>query len=187
MSVDIFNPNAGLAPNLTPNPPADVPEAPGAGDAVAALSPFGEAQDIDDIIKQLVLDRPLKLFIPDSIKKKFSAYEFRIINSIPSEIASAQNKGFKQVTDPEAVALFTDLVAGTDKTGSAYRPLLFGRPKAVGEHVRNQQRRQLASLYAGMDPANKDVSGAYTKPVGEKDGTFLNRSGAPWRIRVTGG
>ncbi len=172
----------GLPPNLIPNPPADIPEAPGAGNATAALSPFSEALDVDAIIAQLSLDRPLKLYIPD--REQYPEWEFRIINSIASEIADAKNKGFREITDQKMVGLFSELVAGTDKDGKAFRPLLFARPKKVGEIVRKRQRAQLQSLYAGMDPANKELGGKYTSNVDKKDGTFLERQGAPWRIRV---
>ena len=59
-------PDASLPPNLFPHAPLPQPEAPGPGD-IASLSPFAEpeAQDHDSIIKQLVLDRPLKLYIPN--------------------------------------------------------------------------------------------------------------------------
>lgn len=177
------SPFPGLAPNLIPNPPGEIPEAHGAGDAVAGLSPFKEALDVDEIIKNLTLDRPLKLFVPH--KERYPDWEFHIINSIPGEFADAHNKGFREITDPDMVGLFTDLVAGTDKTGKAFRPVLMARPKKVGEIVRNRQRAQLASLYAGMDPKNKELAGKYTSNVDGKDGTFLNREGAPWRIRVT--
>lgn len=176
------DPFAGVSPNLIPNPPAEIPQAPGAGDATARLSPFKEAQDIDDIIKNLVLDRPLKLFIPNM--NRYPDYEFRIINSLPHEIADAHNKGFKQVSDPELCSLFTDLVAGTDKTGQAYRPLLFARDKRIGRYIRKQSREKLASLYAGMNPQQKDMSGKYTKNVGANDGTEANFSGQGFRIRV---
>lgn len=176
------DPFPGLAPNLTPHPPGEIPEVLETGDAVQQLSPFREPLDVDAIIKNLVLDRPLKLSIPD--KHKYPEYEFRIINSIPQEIADAHNKGFREVTEPSAVALFQDLVAGTDKTGKAYQPLLMARPKAVGEHVRKRLRQQLNSLYQGMDPSNKEFNSPYAKSVGEKDGTFLQRRGATWRIRA---
>ncbi len=175
-------PGAGLSPNLVPNPPADIPEAPGPGDAVKSLSPFTEAQDVDAIIAQLTLDRPLKLYIPN--REKYTEHDFRIINSIPQEIADAHNKGWREVTDPDLVALFTDLVAGTDKTGKAFRPILCARPKAVTAHVQKQQRLQLRSLYAGMDPSNKEFNSKYAGGVTAKDGTFLNREGTPWRIRT---
>jgi hypothetical protein len=177
------NPFNGLPPNLVPNPPAGIPEAPGAGNAMAGQSPFIEPLDIDKIIANLTLDRPLKLFIPN--KERYPEWEFRIINSIPGEVADAHNKGFREVTDPEIVNLFQDLVAGTDKTGKAFRPILCARPKAVGEHVRRRHRMTLQSLYAGMDPKNKaELAGKYTTAADAKDGTFLNRDGAGWRIKV---
>lgn len=179
---DLGNPFQGLPDNLKPHPPAAMPEAPGAGDARASESPFKEALDVDDIIKNLTLDRPLKLFIPQ--RERFPDYEFRIINSIPNEIAQAHNKGFREVTDQSLTSLFTDLVAGTDKEGKAFRPMLVARPKAVGDHIRKRNRLQLASLYAGMDPANKDLGGKYTENVDAKAGTKGQFTGAGFRIRT---
>lgn len=174
------NPFEGLAPNLKPNPPSEIPEAPSA--RMASPSPFLEPQDVDQIIANLTLDRPLKLFIPN--RDRFPDWEFRIINSIPAEIADAHNKGFQQVTDPETSALFVNLVSGTDKDGKAFHPLLCARPKKVGDHIRERQRMQLASLYAGMDPKHKEFPSKYAGTVDAKDGTFLQREGAPWRIRA---
>ncbi len=176
------DPFGGLAPNLTPNPPAEIPQAQSAGDGMAGASPFKEALDVDEIIKNLTLDRPLKLFIPN--KERYPEWEFRIINSIPGEIADAHNKGFREVTEPEVSRLFQDLVAGTDKSGKAFRPILCARPKKVGDHIRKRTRMQLASLYAGMDPANKDFSGKYTSPVDKKDGTSGQFSGPGFRIKT---
>jgi hypothetical protein len=176
------NPFQGLPPNLIPNPPGEIPGPSEAGDAVARLSPFSEALDVDAIIANLTLDRPLKLYIPN--KERYPEYEFRIINSIPHEIADAHNKGFREVTDPELSALFTDLVAGTDKQGKAFRPLLVARPKKVGDHIRRRNRIQLQSLYAGMNPANKDLSGKYTENVDAKSGTKGIFTGDGWRIKV---
>lgn len=173
---------SGLTPNLTPNPPGAFPEAPGAGNAAAGQSPFTEPQDIDQIIANLVLDRPLKLFIPN--RDKYPDWEFHIINSIPSEIADANNKGFKEVSDPELVGSFRDLVAGTDKDGKAFRPILCARPKAVGEHIRRGQRKQLKSLYAGMDPRNKEFNSKYVDKVDAHGGTKGEFTGAGWNIRV---
>jgi hypothetical protein len=181
MTDNPFQP-AGLDPALMPHPPADIPEAPGAGNAMRGQSPFSEPLDADAIIANLTLDRPLKLFIPN--RHLYPDYEFRIINSIPGEIAAAHNKGFKGVTDPEVVGLFKDLVAGTDKDGKAFRPILTARPKKVGDHVRKLQRIQLASLYAGMDPANKELNGKYTANVDAKDGTKGQFSGPGFRIRT---
>lgn len=184
MTDNTPNPFEGLPDALKPNPPAAIPEPQAAGDAMASASPFKEALDVDEIIKNLTLDRPLSLFIPENIKKKFADFEFRIINSIPREIAVANNNGFREVTDPEAAALFAGLVAGTDKDGKAFRPLLYGRPKAVGRHIANVHRKQLASLYAGMDPSNKDLAGKYTANVDAKDGTKGQFTGQAFRIKT---
>lgn len=174
------DPFGGLNPALMPHPPAATPEAPGAGDAMANLSPFKEALDVDAIIANLTLDRPLKLFIPN--KEKYPDWEFRIINSIPAEIADAHNKGWKEITDPELTKLFVDLVAGTDKDGKAFRPILCARPKKVGEHVQRRHRMQLRSLYAGMDPSNKEFSSKYVE--NEKNVTKGRFDGDGWRIKV---
>lgn len=181
---DTTNPFEGLPDALKPNPPAAIPEPQAAGDAMASASPFKGPLDVDAIIKNLTLDRPLKLFIPRRIMEKYSHVEFRIINDIPHEIATAGNQGFQAVADPECVELFDGLVAGTDKTGKAYRPLLYGRPKAVGRHILNLQRKQLASLYAGMDPSNKDLAGKYTANVEAKDGTKGQFTGQVFRVKT---
>lgn len=184
---DAFNPAAlGIAPNLIPNPPAAMPEAPGVGDPMAAMSPFSQPQGVDDIIRQLVLDRPLKLYIPEEIKRQFPDFEFRVINSIPQEIADANNKGFRHADDPRVSVLFDSLVAGTTKEGASFRPMIFARPKAVGEVVRKRNRQQLRSLYAGMDPTQKDIQGGgkYAERV---DGVGLSKgdfAGDGWKIRV---
>lgn len=172
----------GISPHLIPNPPGEIPEPQEAGNAAAGMSPFSEPQDVDQIIQNLTLDRPLKLFIPN--RDKMPDWEFRIINSIPGEIADAHNKGFKEVTDPEMVKLFRDLVAGTDKDGKAFRPILVARPKKVGDHIRKQQRMQLRSLYAGMDPRNKEFNSKYADTVGAADGTKGSFTGAGWDIKV---
>jgi hypothetical protein len=179
---DGSNPFPGTAPNLIPNPPGEIPDAMNLGDAVGSLNPFVEPQDIDQIIAQLTLDRPLKLFIPN--REKYTGWEFRIINSIPQEIADAHNKGWRQVTDPDLTKLFEDLVAGTDKTGKAFRPMLFSRSTKIGEIVRKRNRATLRSLYAGMDPANKEFDGKYTENAGRAAGSKGQFSGPAWRIKV---
>lgn len=183
---DPTNPFDGLPGALQPNPPAAIPEPPAPGDAMAGAMPFSGPLDIETRIKNLTLDRPLKMFIPRRIMEKFPDAEFRIINGMAHEIAAAGNLGFSAVTDPECVELFNGLVAGTDKTGKAFPPILYARPKAVGKHIANLQRKQLASLYAGMDPRNKDLSGKYTKNVDPKDGTEGQFTGQGFRIRTAG-
>lgn len=176
------SPFPGIAPNLVPNPPGEIPEAPGPG-AAMAKSPFNEPLDVDAIIANLTLDRPLKLFIPN--RERYPGWEFRIINSIPGEIADAHNKGFREVSDPEIVGLFKDLVAGTDKDGKAFRPILTARPKKVGEHVRKRQRLQLQSLYAGMDPKNKEFQSSRAENVTTgPDASKGSFSGPAFRIRA---
>ncbi len=66
-----------------------------------------------------------------------------------------------------------------------YRPILCARPKEVGDEVRRRQRLQLRSLYAGMDPKNKELDGQYTKNV--KDGVDASEGqfrGQAFRIKV---
>lgn len=180
--MSVFNPHAGLAPNLIPNPPSAIPEAPGAGDAMQSLSPFKEALDNEQIIKNLILDRPLKLYIPN--KHLYPQWEFRVINNIPAEIADAQNKGWRRVDDPQLVEGFNELVAGIDKQGKAFGPVLMARSKEIGKVVRQRSRKQLQSLYAGMDPKNKEWGSQFAMKVDAKDGTHFNPSGDGWRIKV---
>jgi len=183
MTYQPANPFAGLPENLVPNPPPGMPEAPGPGDAMKTLSPFRKALDVDEIIKNLILDRPLKLYIPDV--QKYPEFEFRIINDIPSERAQAHNKGYREVDLPELVEAFNGLIAGSDKNGKPYAPLLMARPRAVSREIIKRQRRQLHSIYAGMDPANKEFnSSKYTKNAGALGGSEGSFSGAGFRIRV---
>jgi hypothetical protein len=178
------NPFEGLAPNLVPNPPAAMPEAPSAGDAMAKLSPFKEAQDIDSIIKSLTLDRPLTLYIPN--RERYPDWQFRIINDTPTELAEALRKGWKQVDDPELTNLFESKVSGTDKTGKITRPLLMARSKQVGEIVAKRHRQTLQDLYRGMNPETKQFNSKYadTKgPINSGD-TAGKFGGQGWNIKV---
>jgi len=176
------NPNAGLAPNLVPNPPPEIPGAPGVQSATASLSPFSEPQDVDSIIKNLVLDRPLKLFVPN--RHLYPDHQFRIINSVPGEMAQALREGWREVTDPAFAGLFEDLVAGTGKDGKAFRPVLMARDKRIGDIVVKSRRKQLAAIYQGMDPKNNEkISGKYVARVDEQQLTQGNFTGDGWRIR----
>lgn len=174
----------GLPPSLSPNPPAAAPEAPGPGDAMAGAAPFKDALDVDDIIKNLVLDRPLKLSMPHEMLAKYSGYEFRYINDIPHEYADAHRKGFRKVDDPDVIALLSNLVAGTDKVGKSFGVSLFARPKQVGDVIRQRHRQQLAGIYAGMNPENKQFSGKYTDNAGRHGGSAASFEGPAFRIRV---
>jgi hypothetical protein len=178
------NPFESLAPNLIPNPPAEIPEAPQAGDAVASLSPFKEAQDVDSIIKNLTLDRPLALYIPN--REKYPEYQFHIINDTPTEMAEALRKGWQRVDDPKLTELFESKVSGTDKTGKITRPVLMARSKQVGEIVAKRNRQTLHDLYKGMDPKNKQFNSKYadTQTVINSGDTKGQFSGAGWKIKV---
>ncbi len=181
------NPNpfeGGLSPNLIPNPPADMPQAPGVGDAMVALSPFKEAQDVDSIISQLTLDRPLTLYIPN--RERYPEHEFHIINDTSQEIAEAHRKGWQPVDNPELVKLFEDKVSGIDKTGKITRPLLMARSKKIGEIVARRHRQALQDLYRGLDPKTKQFNSKYvdtqiTINSGNTKGQF---SGPAFNIKV---
>jgi hypothetical protein len=181
MTDNPFQP--GLPSNLMVNAPGEIPEAPGVQGVAGGKSPFAETLDYDEIIKNLNLNRPLKLYIPN--REQYPDWEFRIINSIPGEIADAHNKGFREVTSPEVAELFKDLVAGSDKTGKVFRPVLVARPKKVGEIVRKKQRLQLQSLYAGMDPKNKEFGSSRVENItAGPDASKGNFNGAGWRIKA---
>lgn len=154
-----FNPNAGLAPNLIPTPPAAMPEAPGAGDAMQSLSPFAKPQDVDQIINQLSIDRPLPLFIPN--REKYPNYQFHIINDTPQEMAAALRRGWQPVDDPELVKLFADKVSGSTKEGRITRPVLMGRDRRIGDHEDRLKRAKLDEQNKGLDPRNKSFGSKY--------------------------
>lgn len=186
---DIFQPAAtspfgGLAPNLTPTPPAAMPEAPEIGDAMASLSPFVKPQDVDQVIKQLSLDRPLPLYIPN--RERYRGYQFHIINDTPKELAEAMRRGWQPVDDPALLELFEGKVSGTDKTGKITKPILVARDRHIGEHEDRMKRAKLKEQYAGLDPKNKRFNSKYAdsdapKNSGDTRGQF---GGAFWRIRT---
>ncbi|MBR0712690.1 hypothetical protein [Bradyrhizobium liaoningense] len=180
------DPFSGLAPNLIPTPPASMPEPPGVGDAMQALSPFSKVQDIDSIISGLTLNRELKLFIPQDIKERFSQYEFRVINDTPTEIAHAKRQYFEVVDDPEAVALFSGLVSGSTKDGRITKPVLVARDKRVGKKLANLKRQALQQQYAAMDPKNRSFNSAHaeTQSVVNAGVTSGKFSGDFWRIKL---
>ncbi len=164
-------PGAGLSPHLIPNPPADMPQAPGAGDAMATLSPFSQPQDVASIISQLTLDRPLTLYIPN--REKYPNFQFRIINDTPQEMADAQRKGWQPADDPELIRLFQDKVSGIDKTGKITRPVLMARSKEIGAIVDKRHREMLRDLYLAMDPKTKTINNKYAEiDAGNTKGQF---------------
>lgn len=154
-----LNPDAGIAPNLLVTPPADMPQAPEAGDATATLSPFIEAQDVDSIIAQLSLDRPLPLHIPN--REKYIGYQFHIINDNTHEHAAATRRGFRPVTDPDLLKLFEGKVAGTDKDGKIMKPVLMARERRIGDVEDAKKRQKLAEQNRGLDPRNKTFNSKY--------------------------
>lgn len=154
-----FDPHAGIAPNLIPTPPAAMPEVPGMVDATASLSPFQDVQDVDQIIAQLSLDRPLPLFIPN--RERYKGYQFHIINDTPTEMAAALRRGWRAVDDPELVKLFADKVSGSDKTGKITKPILMARDRRIGDHEDRLKRAKVDELRAGMDPKNRQFNSKY--------------------------
>jgi hypothetical protein len=179
-----FVPTGGLSENLVPNPPADIPSAPEVWDATASLSPFKEAQDVDQIIQQLTLDRPLPLYIPD--RQRYADFEFHIINDTPQEVAEAMRKGWQAIDNPELVKLFEGKVSGVDKTGKITRPVLMARSRRIGELFAKRNRQQLHDMYQSMDPRNKSFNSKYadTEAVINSGATKGQFSGAGWKIKV---
>jgi len=81
--------------------------------------------------------------------------------------------------------LFEDLVAGTSKDGKAFRPMLMARDKRIGKLVQERNRKELASIYAGMDPRNVNtLSGKYTDRVDEQGLSAGKFQGDGWRIKI---
>ena len=179
-----FVPTGGLPENLIPNPPAEMPEAPEANDATASLSDANGAQEVDDIIANLTLNRELPLYIPE--REKHPTKSFHIINDTPQELAAAMRLHWKPVTDPHLIALFEGKVSGVDKTGKITRPVLMERDKRITDAYDKLKRQQLHDMYAGMDPRNKQFNSKYadTEAVINAGTTKGQFSGAGWRIKV---
>lgn len=179
-----FVPTGTLSENLMPNPPADIPEAPAAGDAMAKLSNGNEAQDIDSIIAGLTLERPLPLYIPG--RENYPDKSLHIINSTPQEMAEAMRFHWKPVTDPRLLALFEGKVSGVDKTGKITTPILMERDIRITQAYDRLKRQKLHDMYMGMDPRNKQFNSKYadTEAVINAGTTKGQFSGAGWRIKV---
>lgn len=179
-----FVPTGGLSENLVPNPPADVPEAPGMDDATASLSEASDAQDVDNIIASLTLNRELPLYIPE--REKYQHKSFHIINDTPQELAAAMRIHWKPCTDPHLLALFESKVSGVDKTGKIMKPILMERDARITAAYDKLKRQQLHDMYAGMDPRNKQFNSKYadTEAVINAGTTKGQFSGAGWRIKV---
>jgi hypothetical protein len=174
----------GIAENLIPNPPADIPEAPEFPDATASLSDGSDAQDVDSIIAGLTLNRPLPLYIPN--REKHLNKSFHVINDNPQELAEAMRMHWRPVTDPGMLALFEGKVSGVDKTGKIMKPMLMERDIRITHAYDKLKRQKLHDMYAGMDPRNKQFNSKYadTEAVINSGTTKGQFSGAGWRIKV---
>jgi hypothetical protein len=179
-----FVPTGGLPENLVPKPPADIPEAPEAGDAMSTLADSPAEQEIKDIIASLTLERPLPLYIPE--REKYQDKSFHIINSTPQEMAEAMRFHWRPVTDPALLALFEGKVSGIDKTGKITTPVLMERDIRITQAYDKLKRQKLHDMYAGMDPRNKQFNSKYadTEAVINSGTTKGQFSGAGWRIKV---
>lgn len=176
--------NGGLAENLVPNPPADIPEAPEAGDAMSLLPDTPEEQNVKSIIAGLTLHRELPLYIPE--RDKYKNKSFHIINDTPQELAAAMRIHWMPVTDPSLLALFEGKVSGVDKTGKIMKPILMERDIRITHAYDKLKRQQLSDMYQSMDPRNKSFNSKYadTEAVINAGTTKGQFSGAGWRIKV---
>lgn len=179
-----FVPTGGLSENLIPNPPADIPEAPEAGDAMASLPDTPEEQDIKDIIANLTLERPLPLYIPE--REKYADKSFHIINDDPQELAEAMRFHWKPTTNPRLLALFEGKVSGVDKTGKIRRPMLMERDIRITYAYDKLKRQRLHDMYQGLDPRTRQFNSKYadTEAVINAGTTKGQFSGAGWKIKV---
>jgi hypothetical protein len=179
-----FVPTGGLSENLIPNPPADIPEAPEVNDATAFMAKTPEAQEVDDIIAGLTLNRELPLYIPE--REKHMEKSFHIINDTPQELAAAMRQHWRPETDPHILALFEGKVSGVDKTGKIMKPMLMQRDIRITQAYDKLKRQQLHDMYKGMDPRNRSFNSKYadTEAVINSGTTKGQFSGAGWRIKV---
>jgi hypothetical protein len=179
-----FVPTGGLPENLVPNPPSPIPEAPEVNDATAAMADAPDAQEINDIIANLTLNRELPLYIPNRDKHPEKSYH--IINDNPQELAAAMRIHWKPCTDPHMIALFEGKVSGVDKTGKIMKPVLMERDARITAAYDKLKRQQLHDMYAGLDPRNRQFNSKYadTEAVINSGTTKGQFSGAGWRIKV---
>ncbi len=179
-----FVPTGGIAENLVPNPPLNIPEAPAFNDPLASLQDASMPQEVADIIASLTLKRELPLYIPE--REKHMDKSYHIINDTPQELAAAMRQHWKPCTDQSMIALFEGKVSGIDKTGKITKPMLVERDVRITWAYDKLKRQQLHDMYAGMDPRNKQFNSKYadTEAVINSGATKGNFSGAGWRIKV---
>lgn len=179
-----FVPTGGLAENLIPNPPADIPEAPNLNDPFAAMDNTPEAQEVKDIIANLTLKRELPLYIPE--REKYTNKSFHIINDEPQEIAAAMRLHWKPTTDPHLLMLFEGKVSGVNKSGKIMKPMLMERDIRITWAYDKLKRQQLHDMYQAMDPRNRSFNSKYadTEAVINSGTTRGQFTGQGWRIKV---
>jgi hypothetical protein len=179
-----FVPTGGLSENLIPHPPAEIPAAPEAGDAMGPLSAFKEPQDVNSIIEGLSIHRPLPLYIPN--RERYTEDDFHIINDTAQEMAAALRQGWQVADNQELIKQFEGKVSGIDKTGKITRPILMARSKRITEIIQKRHRQQLHDMYQAMDPRNKQFNSKYadTQTVINSGDTKGQFTGAGWRIKV---
>jgi hypothetical protein len=179
-----FVPTGGLAENLVPNPPADIPEAPEVSDAFASMDNTPEAQEVADIIANLTLKRELPLYIPD--REKYLNKSFHIINDEPQEMAAAMRQYWKPTTDPHMLSLFEGKVSGVNKSGKIMKPVLMERDIRITQAYDKLKRQQLHDMYKAMDPRNRQFNSKYadTEAVINQAITKGQFTGQGWRIKV---
>jgi hypothetical protein len=153
---------AGLPPNLVPTPLPDIPAVPEIADPTDALYPFNQPQNVESILQNITIDRPLPLFIPPELKHK--RMEYRIINDRPEEFAAAMMRHWQPVDKAELLKLFEGRVSGSDKTGRLMKPILMARDARIGEAEMKLKRQKLAEQNAGLDPKNRTFNSKYVDP-----------------------
>ena len=161
-----------------------MPEIPEPGDAMKSLSPFAEPLDDEQIIKNLSLNRPLSLFIPN--RERYLDHDFRVINDITAEYAKASRFGWNIANNHDLQDAFEGKVSGVDKTGKIMKPVLMSRSKRITETIQERDRQTLHDMYEAMDPRNKQFNSKYadTEPVINAGTTRGQFTGAGWKIKV---
>src|SRR5579859_153290 len=149
-----FDPNAGLPPNLIPTPQAEIPETTDVVDFSSdARYPFNKPQDVDSILKNITIERPLPLYIPKELKHP--QMEYRVINDRPEEIAAAMRRHWMPVDRQELLELFEGRVSGSDKAGRLMKPILMARDRRIGMAETKLKRQKLGEQNQALDPRTK--------------------------------
>jgi hypothetical protein len=163
-----------------PLEPFVAPEMPGPRTFEASSakeSPFAEPLDEEELVKNLMLDKPLKLTIPSFLDQV--GYEYGFATTRPGGLAKWESKGWRKVDNIRVRDTFAHLHGGKDENGKEYGVVLMARPKSVAKFARRRSQQLYLQQQRDMHPKNKtlDIDSEYARVEDNRDVTKYNRSG----------